>query len=52
MQQAALSMVWANSRHLGCRYPAKVERSAGLKGRPIAASGAALDGEMRMRGAK
>ncbi|EOD23830.1 hypothetical protein EMIHUDRAFT_116172 [Emiliania huxleyi CCMP1516] len=30
----------------------KVERSAGLKGRPIAASGAALDGEMRMRGAK
>ena len=32
--------------------PAKVERSAGLKGRPIAASGAALDGEMRMRGAK
>jgi len=37
-RQAALSMAWANFRHLGCRYPATVEERAGIKG-PMAASG-------------
>lgn len=49
MRQAALSMVWANFRKLGCRYPAQVEEMAGIKG-PVAASGAAIVGEMRVRG--
>jgi hypothetical protein len=50
MRQAALSMAWANNRHLGCRYPAKVEQMAGIKGL-VPASGAAAVGEMRVRGA-
>jgi len=50
MRQAALSMAWANFRHLGCRYPAKVEEMAGIKG-PVAASGTAVVGEMRVRDA-
>ena len=52
MRQAALSMVWQNSRQLGCRYPAGAEERAGCgAGRPLA-TGAAIEGEMRARGAR
>jgi len=43
MRQAALSMAWANFRHLGCRYSATVEQRAGIKG-PVAANSAHLRG--------
>jgi len=52
MRQAALSMVWQNSRQLGCRYPAGAEERAGCgAGRPLA-TGTAIEGEMRARGAR
>ena len=55
MRQAALSMVWANMKKLGCRYPTAVENQVGLAGGGptglAAAAGApsllALQGDLR-----
>ena len=48
LRHAALSMAWANHRHLGCRYPAEVERALGITGR-AGVSGMAVRGELRSR---
>ena len=61
MRRAALSMVAANMRQMGCRYPSAVEEEVartlpglaarhGARGQP--ASGLAVEGEMRAAAAQ
>jgi len=50
MRQAALSMVWANEKLLGCRYPAAVEAQVGRKA-SAPATGMAVTGELRAQAA-
>ena len=49
MRLAALSMVWQNSRDLGCVYPAKVAAIVGVQMKE--ASGMAAEGERRAESA-
>ena len=47
MRRAALSMVWANAKLLGCRYPAEVEAAAGVRRAGEALSGYAVESALR-----
>ena len=50
MRRAALSMVWANAKLLGCRYPAEVEAAAGVRRAGEALSGYAVESALRAAG--
>ena len=45
MRQDALSMVFANHKELGCRYPAAVEQAVGLEAGGH--TGMSVEGELR-----